>query len=861
MDHRQIIQNYREQQRQFDAEQLEQFNQGEVIGVLLGGRAVDVDRQLQLLWQNFGLDAYPLALIAVGGYGRGELHPRSDIDLLILTDTEICSAQEQGLSQFLTALWDAKLEIGHSVRSVAETMLQASADVTIATNLLESRRIVGHEPLYQQLLTALKDPQFWPSAQFFKAKFDEQNGRHSKSTPFDLEPNLKSCPGGLRDIQTVTWVALRHFDATCLTELVSHGYLTREELEELSACRDFLWRLRFALHQVAGRAEDRLLFDFQRDVALLMGYKEGAQLAPVEQMMKRFYRTVRAVRELNQMLLLLFRQTLGDKALPPPSVICEHFHQRGHYIEARRDEVFTDPNNLLKLFVAIAQQPEIDTVSASTLRLLRNARRKLKQPLAEDEQNRKLFMSILRHSEGVKALSLMHRHGILGSYLKPWQDIVGQMQFDLFHAYTVDEHTHRLLQFIQRFSEPDHKEIFPLGSVLIEQLPKKGLLVLAAIFHDIGKGRGGDHSELGAEEARQFCQQHNMNEHDGRLVAWLVQQHLVMSVTAQKRDITDPDVIETFANVVKDHDQLAYLYCLTVADICATNDNLWNNWKGSLLRELYHSTRERLTIGMALPVDTRARIREHQGKARNSLLKLGFSDDAIDTLWQRFRADYFLRFSPSQIQQHSEHLLGQTTPAVVVEMSWQSSRGGTELFVHAKDHQGLFTRVMTVLDAKRVVVHDAHIFTTKDGFALDSFIILEHDGTPVQNPSRIASIRKSLLQALQRDKNPTYTKRQLPRRLRSFKVQTRVKFLSSKRKNTSMIELVTLDQPGLLALIGRVFERCNVVVKSAKITTVGEKAEDFFQLSTPCGEALSTATQEQLRLSLTEALNPDNTPN
>ncbi|WP_298440502.1 [protein-PII] uridylyltransferase [uncultured Ferrimonas sp.] len=861
MNNRELISSYRAAAEALDQQQLLQFNQGQPIGLLLAERAVAIDQQLQQLWQHCQLERFPLTLVAVGGYGRGELHPRSDIDLLILTQDSICAEQEQGLGQFLTALWDAKLEIGHSVRSVNETLCQASDDVTIATNLLESRPVCGELGLYQQLTSALEDPQFWPSSAFFKAKFDEQKERHSKSTPFDLEPNLKSCPGGLRDLQTVTWVALRHFNATCLAELVSHRYLTPEELEELNACRVFLWKLRFALHHVAGRAEDRLLFDFQKEVASLMGYRDGAQLAAVEQLMKRFYRTVRAVRELNQMLLLLFRQTLGDKALPSPTPICDLFYQRGHYIEARRNDVFAEPGNMLKLFVTLAQHNEIDTVSASTLRILRNARRKLKQPLAEEEGNRKLFMDILRHKDGIKALSLMHRHGIMGAYLKPWQHIVGQMQFDLFHAYTVDEHTHRLLQFIQRFADPDHKEIFPLGSVLIEQLPKKGLLVLAAIFHDIGKGRGGDHSDIGAEEARRFCQQHNMNEHDGRLVAWLVQHHLAMSVTAQRRDITDPDVIDAFAQRVKDQNQLSYLYCLTVADICATNNTLWNNWKGSLLRQLYHATRDRLNVGMSLPVDSRSHIRENQSKTRNQLQRQGYDNLAIDQLWQRFNADYFLRFTPQQIQLQSEHLLNQSKPDYLVEMSIDPSRGGTELFVHAPDSQGVFTRIMTVLDSKRVLVHDAQIFTSKDGFALDSFMILEEDGTPVQNPSRIASIRKSMLQTLRREQTPKHIKRRLPRRLRSFKVPTRVTFLSSKRKNRSMIELITLDQPGLLAQIGAVFDHCDVVVKAAKITTVGEKAEDFFQLASPSGQPLCSATQERLRQSLIEALNPDDTPN
>ncbi|MBY6186961.1 [protein-PII] uridylyltransferase [Marinobacter hydrocarbonoclasticus] len=836
----------------------QKFIDGEAIGVLLAERAYEMDQNLIRLWLHFGLSDEPAALVAVGGYGRCELHPHSDVDLLILTGPEPSTELESKLTLLLQALWDARLEVGHSVRSVAETLSQAEGDITIATNLLESRLLSGDSALYHELQQAIGTDAFWPSAPFFEAKLTEQQARHLKASAFDLEPNLKSCPGGLRDIQTISWVAMRHFNASCLAELVSHGFLEPEELEELNACRDHLWRLRFALHCVAGRAEDRLLFDHQRAVASLMGYRDETQLA-VEQMMKRYYRTVRAVRELNQMLLWLFRTTFRKRPLPDPVALNGPFVRRGRLIEAAHDRVFEDPAQILALFAEAARHREVDTVSAATLRLLRKARRKQKHSLSDLPECRTQFMAILRHPDGIKALSLMHRHGILATYLKPWQRIVGQMQFDLFHAFTVDEHTHRLLQFIERFADPEHKEIFPLGSVLIDQLPKKGLLVLAALFHDIGKGRGGDHSEIGADEARQFCQLHAMNEHDGRLVAWLVEQHLLMSVTAQRRDITDPEVIETFANQVQDADRLSYLYCLTVADICATNDKLWNNWKGSLLRELYHATRDRLNAGMAKPVDSRARIREHKGKARNQLVRQGFEPDAIDAFWQRLSADYFLRFSPAQIQWHSEMLVEQDPDRFQVQLSTHVTRGGTELLVYGPDRPGLFAMVMAQLDAKRVSVHDAQIFTTRDGYALDSFVILEHDGHPIQDPSRINRLRQSLITALTKGTLSARPLRPLSRKLRSFRVPTRVQFLSSQRKNCTMMELVTLDRPGLLAQIAQVFDRCGLSIQAAKITTVGEKAEDFFMLCNPEGQALSQAEQDTLSRALVSALEQDQT--
>lgn len=847
------------QQLQQHRQQLQQrFIDGESIGVLLAERAGQIDALLQQLWQHLALGECSATLVAVGGYGRGELHPNSDIDLLVLTEERCSQETEAALGQLLTILWDCKLDVGHSVRTVEETFEQAMGDITIATNLLESRLVCGDAALYQQLLARLDVPDFWPLEPFYVAKRDEQRARHQKSSAFDLEPNLKSCPGGLRDVQTITWVAMRHFNASCLAELVSHDFLTKEELEELNACRDFLWRVRFALHLTAGRAEDRLLFDHQPKVAELLGYKQGTQL-PVEQMMKRYYRTIRAVRELNQMLLQLFKRSALPQMVNDDMVVelDDHFEKAGRYINAKHDGVFEQPQNILTLFIHAASDPEITIVAAPTLRLLRNLRRKLKHPLSNLPECRRQFMLILRHPNGIKALSLMHRHGIMASYLKPWKKIVGQMQFDLFHAFTVDEHTHRLLQFIERFADPAHKEIFPLGSVLIDQLPKKGLLVLAAIFHDIAKGRGGDHSELGAEDTLQFCQQHGLNDHDGRLVAWLVRNHLIMSVTAQRRDINDPDVVKAFAEVVSDSTRLSYLYCLTVADICATNDNLWNNWKGSLLRQLYQSTRGMLLNGLEKPVDTRAKIRENQNKALSLLAKQGLDNGDIGPIWEHLSADYFLRFNPQQISMHAQALIERSDNQPIIEVTDHQISGGTELFIYCPDRPGLFAAIMALLDGKNVQVHDAQLFTTKDGFALDSLIILEQDGSPVNHPSRINSIRNSLIRTLLSPAPTKLRSRPLPRRMRQFKVRTQVNFLPGKRKQGSMVELLTLDSPGLLARVGQVVDSCGLTIHAAKITTVGEKAEDLFLLANSDGTALSESQQQEFRTNLTQALDID----
>lgn len=565
---------------------LARFKAKTPIEELVTQRCQFVDSLVKQAWQQHGLDQYPIALIAVGGYGRGELHPHSDVDLLFLFEGELSKAAETTLSEFIAFLWDANLEIGHSVRTLDDTLRLGRDDITIATNLLEARLLTGPETLFDQLYDAIRQSDFWTSSNFFIAKRDEQTARHAKASAFDLEPNIKSCPGGLRDIQTIAWVAMRHFGASRLEELVEYEFLEPAELEELLECQHFLWKLRFALHMAVGRDENRLLFDVQRQVAELMGYEDATQLA-VEQMMKRYYRTVRRVMELNEMLLQLFkRATLGHTKALEIQAIDDNYQRRGAFIEALSDDLFDSGEEIVRLFVHIAKNSNIKGIYAPTLRSLRRARRAQLQPLQENPLCRQAFMEILKHPRGIAALSLMHKHGVLSAYLPAWRNIEGQMQFDLFHAYTVDEHTHRLLLNIERFSQPEQKEEFPLGSVLINQLPKKGLLVLGAIFHDIAKGRGGDHSKLGSSDALAFCKLHGLNDHDGRLVAWLVENHLVMSVTAQRRDISDPDVVADFASKVRDAVHLSYLYCLTVADICATNEKTWNNWKGSLLRDL-----------------------------------------------------------------------------------------------------------------------------------------------------------------------------------------------------------------------------------------------------------------------------------
>ncbi|WP_429196277.1 [protein-PII] uridylyltransferase, partial [Aeromonas veronii] len=650
----------------------------------------------------------------------------------------------------------------------------------------------------------------------------------------------------------------RHFGATTLFEMTSHGFLNRAEYRELLDCQNFLWKVRFALHMAINKGDNRLLFDRQRTVAQMLGF-EGEGNTPVEQMMKRFYQTVRRVSELNEMLLQLFDEAILGNTAMDVRRLSDEFQLRGRLIDAVDAELFSrEPAAILRLFYQMAQHPEIAGIHSATLRQLREARRKLNCWLQDLPDCRRLFMALLRHPNGIGLpLTLMHKYGILAAYLPQWNLIVGQMQFDMFHAYTVDEHTHRLLKNIHQFPNPASRQSHPLCHEVFTRLRKPELLSIAALFHDIAKGRRGDHSELGAVDALEFCQLHGLDRYESRLVAWLVRHHLLMSVTAQRRDIYDPDVVTDFAQKVRDEQHLDLLYCLTVADICATNDTLWNDWKGTLLRELYFATQKALRQGLENPPDMRLRIRENQRQAKQLLAQRDVSEEAINQLWADFKADYFLRHSPEQIAWHCRHIIEHgDNPAPLVIIGKHPTRGGSEVFIYCRDTPNLFATVASALDQKNLNIHDAQIMNSRSNYVLDTFVVLEPSGEPI-SPNRTATIKKALEKALQEPGKLVLRNKPLSRRHRQFSVPTRVVFLPHKGESRhTLMELTALDTPGLLARIGAVFQQCGLSLHAAKIATFGERVEDFFSLTSLDGEPLTAEQQKQLEERLVHQLNP-----
>jgi len=828
---------------------------------LINARAEFIDRLLIKLFHDYDLaHESDLALIAVGGYGRGELHPYSDIDFMLLVSEQPSEAVCEKIGQFVTMLWDLNLEIGHSVRTIEQALEQKREDVTFATSLLESRLIFGNHIEFEKLKNHLIDSPIWRSDEFFLAKVQEQNLRHRKchGTAYNLEPNIKENPGGLRDLQTIIWVAKKHFRAETLQELINHGYLTHEEYQELLECLENLWNIRFALHLAAGRSENRLLFDHQPHAAEILGFGSDGK-ASVERMMKRLFRIMSRVRELNQMLLSYFEQSILPGAGELPVIeLDRNFERIGHQIRVKNPSVFFRRDQLFVLFEHIADNPEITHIYPSTIRTMRQVRRRLLGDLQDYAACREAFLRLIKHPNGMgRAFTLMHKHGIIAAYLPQWRNIFGQMQFDLFHAYTVDEHTHKLINNIYKYFDKSKVSEFPLCSEIVTRMDKPELLYLAGIFHDIAKGRGGDHSELGSVDAIAFAKLHRFPSSDGKLISWLVANHLLMSVTAQRKDINDPDVIKDFASKVKNERQLDYLYCLTLADIRATNDNLWNDWKNTLLRELYLHTQRALRLGLENPMDQRDQIRDKKQQAKQRLLNHGCNEDQIDLIWSRFKANYFTAFSEQQISWHTEHLLNcedLSLPSVTV--SDTAMHGGTQVFAYSPYSGSLFSRLVSVIGSKKAQIQHAQVLTTKDGYVLFSFVILEVNGDPIAS-NRAQGIKRALELAISDPKKKIRIKKNRSQRFKDFNIKPKIVLRPHARKDRSLIEIQAVDIPGLLTKIAEVFQAHLLHIHAARITTVGERAEDFFVVSNNEYQALTDEEQAKIHQALRKKLNAE----
>jgi len=832
------------------------FLAGEPVDRLVSARAELMDQLLVRAWRRLvSTDGDDIALVAVGGYGRHELHPGSDIDLLILlAEDDTADRYAEAIERFLLFLWDLKLEVGQSVRSVAECTRQAEKDITVATNLMEARLLAGPQALFQAMKAASGPDRVWPSADFFRAKIEEQQARHHRfhDSGYNLEPNVKESPGGLRDLQVIGWVAKRHFGAETLHDLVGHGFLTEHEYHALHEAQNFLWRVRCGLHYLTGRREDRLLFEHQRKLAEQFGYRDKTHSMAVEQFMKDYYRTVLRLSRLNEMLLQLFEEEilLADEPGEPQPLSAD-FQARHGYLEAVSDDIFLHkPTALLELFLVMARHPELRGVRAGTIRLVRDHRYLIDDDFRRNPEAHRLFIELFRQGTGLThELRRMNRYGILAAYVPVFAHIVGQMQHDLFHIYTVDEHTMFVVRNLRRFTVPEFHHEFPLCSDIIARIKKQEVLTLAGFFHDIGKGRGGDHSLLGAADAVTFCHEHGMGEYDTELVKWLVENHLIMSTTAQRKDISDPDVISEFATRVGSQKRLDHLYLLTVADIRATSPTLWNSWKDALLADLYRATSRALRRGLDNPVAHQDLIRETRAQALSLLTRRGCDEATVHAFWQGLSDDYFLRHSAEEIAWQTQSILDKPEgdDEAMVRAWGKSHRGGTEIFVYTRDRESLFAAITATLEQLGLDIIDARVITSRDRYALDTFLVLDHNGEAITDPRRLEEIQQRLKQQLATAELPSQQQGRLSRRQKYFPIATEVWFRDDLRNQRTIMEVVTSDRPGLLARIARALLECGVLLQSAKIATFGERAEDIFFVTDSEGNPLDTPQFSCLR--------------
>ena len=824
------------------------------------------DGLLCRLWDRAQLPE-GMALVAVGGYGRAQLFPYSDVDvLLLLPDGMSVAAGHAGaapctpIETFIGSCWDAGLEVGSSVRSVAECLSEAAADVTVQTSLLEARLLCGNAALFDAFRQRY-DAQMDPRA-FLVAKTLEMRQRHTKyeNTPYALEPNCKESPGGLRDLQLIQWVARAAGLGRNWRELAASGLATPFEVRQIERNEALLFLIRARLHALAGRREDRLVFDLQTAVAETFGYRstapDGQRLAmrASETLMRRYYWAAKAVSQLCQILLLGIEERLNPSTheLRP---INPRFFEKAGMIEVASDDLYErEPHAVLETFLLYETTVGLKDLSARTLRALYNARGVMDSEFRRDPANRALFMQILQQPAGIThAMRLMNQTSVLGRYLWPFRRIVGQMQHDLFHVYTVDQHILMVLRNVRRFFMAEHAHEYPSCSQLAAGWDKPWILYIAALFHDIGKGRGGDHSQIGAQEVRRFCRQHaahGITREDARLIEFLVAEHLTMSQVAQKQDLSDPDVIAAFARRVGNERYLTALYLLTVADIRGTSPKVWNAWKGKLLEDLYHATLR--TLGGRAP-DAAAEIEARKREALVLLALASQPHEAHKKLWDTLDVSYFMRHEAADIAWHTRHLSRHVGAGKPVVRARQSLAGeGLQVLVYAPDQSDLFMRICGYFDRAGFSILDARVHTANNGHALDTFQVVA-SSQPGAYRELIHMVENDLLRAIEDPRPlPEPTRKRVSRRVKSFPIAPRVTLRPDEKAQRWLIGISASDRAGLLYMVARVLSRHGLNVQLAKVSTLGERVEDSFLVQG--SELQNNARQIEIETELLQAL-------
>ncbi|MBC3935571.1 [protein-PII] uridylyltransferase [Undibacterium sp. CY7W] len=841
---------FKDKLKSAQAEVIQRFKEQEKAEQLLQDLCKNVDQTLTEIWRHFALPK-ECSLIAVGGYGRGELFPYSDVDVLILLQTQPDSALKEKLENLVQLLWDIGLDIGHSIRTVEECLQESAADITVQTSLLEARLVTGSRKLFralQQDYLAAMQPQ-----KFFQAKLLELQQRHVKyeDTPYSLEPNCKESPGGLRDLQVILWVAKAANLGNSWHELAKRGLITDTEARQLKRNERAFKDIRIRLHLHAKRREDRLIFDIQAPIAESFGFKTTESRRASEYLMQRYYWAAKAVTQLNQILL----QNIEAVLFPQDSTarpIHARFNEVNGFIDIAEDDTFeSHPSAVLEVFLVLAQHSELKGMTARTLRALWHARLLMDAEFRHNIFNRALFLQILQSPRGIThALRRMNQMSILGRYLPNFRRIIGQMQHDLFHAYTVDQHILMVVRNLRRFTMPEHAHEYPFCSQLMANFNEPWVLYIAALFHDIAKGRGGDHSVLGMADAKKFCYDHGLTRANTELVVFLVQNHLTMSQVAQKQDLSDPDVVQHFASLVKDERHLTALYLLTVCDIRGTSPKVWNAWKGKLLEDLYKMTLR--VLGGEMPSKDRE-LKNRQEDALKALRLAGIAPNAHEEFWKQLDVAYFLRHDASDIAWQTRVLHDKTHASHPVVKCRLSPIGeGLQVTVYVKDQADLFARICNYFDGKNFGILDAKIHTCSNGYALDTFLVIE--------PS-FANQYRDIINLIEHELSEILTlqtplsapnRGRLSRMSRSFPITPSVDLRPDDKGQYYLLSISANDRNGLLYAIANVLTKYKINLHTAKIMTLGERVEDVFIVD---GAALQGAkTQIQFEAELLDAL-------
>lgn len=865
----------------FDASALDA---GSAIDRLLAERAAAADVQVQAAWQRCIPSDAPLALFAVGGYGRGELFPQSDIDLLVMGEPHASAAHAEALGRFFTVLWDAGLPVGHAVRSLAQCTDASISDITVLTALLEARPLAANEHERRELQAAASPRVAWPPQEFFNAKREELRQRHARfgDTSDNLEPNLKEGPGGLRDVQTLHWMALRIIGTADLESLIAFGQLGADEVATLERERRALARLRYGLHLEAGKREERLRFDYQKSLATRLGFVDAGGTLAVEHMMQGFYRTAALVLRIGERLLQRFEEQLEGEAQPHP--LDQHFELRRGYLAARDPAWPSGAGDVFALFAAWAAndepsgdaRPQVRGLHSQTARALAEALPDLPAFKQAEPALRERFLQLLRGPRPVETITRMARLGVLGRWIPAFLKVSGRMQFDLFHVYTVDQHTLAVLKNLASFASGQPDPRFSLAHEVWPRLRKPELLLLAGLFHDIAKGRGGDHSELGAQDAREFCTAMGLTEAETSLVEWLVRKHLLMSMTAQKQDIADPDVILRFASEVGDRERLDHLYLLTCADIAGTSPKLWNAWKDRLMGDLYTATRLAMRRGLEHPFAVAERSDETRRAVHAMLAAFGSDPAEVEALFQRMPEIGFQRGRPDQLAWQAASLRGAAEGETRVRARPVTAHtGALEVFVHSPDRDGLFAAIVATLDRLGLAIQQARVLDGPGGTIFDTFEVIQADPRHMPSPEEVErKLGQALTGSLERIRPARRTQ---PRHLRHFRIAPQIGFDVSTDGRTgdgrigegrdgdggtgsgrTTLSFVCTDRPGLLAEVARTLRNQSMRVHDARIATFGERAEDVFQITAlaPDGQArpLDDIQQQALRTALRACL-------